>query len=103
MLPHVLEWCAIGCPEKLAAVAVALGEPVDGLSTGQAAERGLAAVRRLAAAVEIDQPMRSLGVTEGQLAECARRVYAQHTPRSVGGPRGFRSEQEALSLLEKAY
>jgi alcohol dehydrogenase len=103
MLPHVLEWVAIGCPEKLGRVARALGENVDGLSTRDAAERGLAAVRRLAREVEIDEPMRSLGVNEETLKECARRVYSQHTPRSVGGPRSFRSEDEVLSLLQKAY
>jgi alcohol dehydrogenase class IV len=103
MLPHVLEWSAIGCPEKLARVARALGEDVEGLSAREAAEAGLAAVRRLCAEVEIDQPMRSLGVTEEQLKECARRVYSQHGPRSFGGPRAFRSEAEVLSLLEKAY
>jgi alcohol dehydrogenase class IV len=103
MLPHVLEWSAIGCPEKLGTIARALGESVDGLSARQAAERGLAAVRRLAAEVEIDEPMRSLGVSEEALKECARRVYSQHTPRSVGGPRSFRSEDEVLSILQKAY
>src|SRR5216683_5584546 len=56
MLPHVLEWSAIGCPEKLAQVAVALGENVDGLSRRAGAERGLAAVRRLCADVEINEP-----------------------------------------------
>jgi alcohol dehydrogenase class IV len=103
MLPHVLEWSAIGCPEKLARIARALGEDVEGLSAREGAETGLAAVRRLCAEVEIDQPMRSLGVTEEQLKECARRVYSQHAPRSFGGPRAFRSEAEVLSLLERAY
>jgi alcohol dehydrogenase len=103
MLPHVLEWSAIGCPEKLALIGRALGQRVDDLSSRDAAERALAAVRRLAAEVEIDQPMRSLGVTEETLRECARRVFAQHTPRSAGGPRSFRSEDEVLSVLLRAY
>ena len=103
MLPHVLEWSAVGCPEKLGVIAAALGEDVDGLSVRDAAEQGLAAVRRLCAEVEMDQPMRSLGVTEAQLKECAKRVYSQHTPRSVGGPRAFRSEAEVLEVLQKAY
>lgn len=103
MLPHVLEWSAVGCPEKLALIASALGEDVAGLTARAGAERGLAAVRRLARELEIDEPMRSLGVTEAQLQECARRVYSQHAPRSVGGPRGFRSEQEVLSILARAW
>jgi alcohol dehydrogenase class IV len=103
MLPHVLEWSAIGCPEQLGLVARALGEDVDGLSAREAAECGLAAVRSLAVEVEIDEPMRSLGVSEDTLKECARRVYSQHRPRSDGGPRSFRSEDEVLSVLQKAY
>ena len=39
MLPHVLEWSAIGCPEKLARIAQALGENVDGLSPRAGASR----------------------------------------------------------------
>src|SRR5262249_31469664 len=103
MLPHVLEWSAIGCPEKLGQIARALGEPVDGLSKRDAAERGLAAVRRLCARVAAGEPLRSLGVSEETLRVCADRVFSQHTPRSAGGPRGFRSADEVLSLLQKAY
>jgi alcohol dehydrogenase len=103
MLPHVLEWSAIGCPEKLAVIARALGENVDGLSTRDAAERGLAAVRRLCHEVEIDEGLGAHNVTEDMLRTCAERVFSQHSPRSVGGPRGFRSVDEALSVLKAAY
>jgi choline dehydrogenase len=103
MLPHVLEWSAIGCPEKLARIARALGEPVDGLSARAGAERGLEAVRSLCAAVEVTEPLRSHNVSEATLRQCAERVFAQHTPRSVGGPRAFRSVEEVLALLMRAY
>ena len=36
MLPHVLKWSAIGCPEKLGVIAQALGEPVEGCSVRDA-------------------------------------------------------------------
>jgi choline dehydrogenase len=103
MLPHVLEWSAIGCPEKLAVIAQALGERVDGLSARDAAQRALGAVRRLCAEVEMTESLRSHGVTEEMLRECAERVFAQHTPRSVGGPRAFREVDEVLSILHNAY
>jgi alcohol dehydrogenase len=103
MLPHVLEWSAIGCPEKLGIIARALGENVDGLSTRDAAERGLAAVRRLCHEIEIDEGLGAHNVTEETLRTCAERVYSQHTPRSVGGPRGFRNVDEVLSVLRAAY
>ena len=103
MLPHVLEWAAIGCPEKLTRIARALGEPVDGLSAHAGAERCLAAIRRLRTEFEIDEPLRSYDVTEETLQTCAERVFSQHTPRSVGGPRAFRSLDEVLSVLRRAY
>jgi alcohol dehydrogenase len=103
MLPHVLEWVAIGCPEKLTRIARALGEPVDGLSAREGAERCLAAVHRLRTGVEIDEPLRSHGMSEEAVQICAERVFAQHAPRSTGGPRAFRSVDEVLSLLKRAY
>lgn len=103
MLPHVLAWSMIGCQEKMANVARALGERVDGLSVRDAAERGLAAVRRLCDDVEINEPLRTHGVSEETLKVAAERIFAQHHPRSVGGPRDFRSADEVLGLMREAY
>lgn len=103
MLPHVLEWSASGCPDKLARIARALGERVDGLSERAAGDLALAAVRRLCREVEIDEGLRAHAVTEDTLRTCAERVFAQHSPRSVGGPRAFRNLEEVLLLLQRAY
>jgi alcohol dehydrogenase class IV len=103
MLPHVLEWAAIGCPEKLTRIAHALGESVDGLSVHQGAEPILAAIHRLRAACEIEEPLRSHNLKEEGLQTCADRVFAQHAPRSIGGPRAFRSVDEVMSVLRRAY
>ncbi len=103
MLPHVLEWSAIGCAEKLGLIAQALGEHVDGLSARDAAQRALDAVRRLCAEVEMTESLRSHDVTEDTLRVCAKRVFSQHAPRSVGGPRAFRSIDEVHALLKNAY
>ena len=64
MLPHVLEWVAPGCPEKLTRIAQALGERVDGLSATEGAERCLAAVRRLRSECEVEEPLSSHGMSE---------------------------------------
>ena len=103
MLPHVLPWSMIGCQDKMANVARALGERVDGLSVRDAAERGVAAVRRLCDDVEMNEPLRSHEVSEEILNIAADRIFAQHHPRSEGGPRGFRSVDEVLSLMRNAY
>jgi alcohol dehydrogenase class IV len=103
MLPHVLEWVAPACPEKLTIVARALGEQVDGLSPTEGAERCLAAVRRLRAECEVEEPLSSHGMSEEAVQTCAERVFAQHAPRSIAGPRGFRSLDEVLVVLRRAY
>jgi alcohol dehydrogenase len=103
MLPHVLEWVAPACPEKLTEIARALGERVDGLSPTEGAERCLAAVRRLRAQCEVEEPLSSHGMTEEAVQTCAERVFAQHAPRSIAGPRGFRSLDEVLKVLRAAY
>jgi alcohol dehydrogenase len=103
MLPHVLEWVAPGCPEKLTRIARALGEPVDGLSAHEGAERCLAAVRRLRSMCEVEEPLSSHGMSEADVQVCAERVFAQHAPRSNAGPRGFRSLDEVVSILRQAY
>jgi alcohol dehydrogenase len=102
-LPAILEWSLIACPEKMAVVAEKLGEKVDGLSTRDAAERGLAAVRRLCHDVEIDEGLKAHGVTEAQLRDTAEGIFAMHESRSLQGPRGFRSVDEVMSVLRKAY
>jgi len=103
MLPHVLEWSAIGCPEKLGVIAQALGERVEGCSVHDAARRALDAVGRLCTEVEMTESLSSHDVTEDTLRVCAERVFAQHAPRSVGGPRAFRSVDEVFSILKNAY
>ena len=102
MLPHVLEWSAIGCPEKLWLIARALGEKVDGLSAPAGAELALGAVRRLCDQVEMNEGLGAHDVSDDVLRTCAERVFAQHTPRSVEGPRAFRDQDEVLSLLRRA-
>ena len=103
MLPHVLEWAAIGCPEKLVRIARALGEPVDGLSARAGAERCLEAIRRQRHDLEIEEPLSSYGMSEEALQTCAERVFAQHAPRSIAGPRAFRSLDEVMLVLRRAY
>ncbi len=51
----------------------------------------------------MNEPLRSHDVSEQTLEVCAERVFSQHTPRSVGGPRSFRSLEEVLTLLKQAY
>ena len=64
LLPHVQAYNARVRPERLADVAVALGENVSGMSDFEAAERALIAISRLAADVGIPAGLTELGVKE---------------------------------------
>jgi alcohol dehydrogenase class IV len=61
-LPAGLETISAGCTEKLGAVASALGEDVAGLSAGDAAARGIAAIRALCADIGIPATLRDWGI-----------------------------------------
>lgn len=62
LLPEVCAYNLIACPERYADIAVALGENVRGLSTVEAAEKAIAAIRRLARDVGIPKNLAVLGV-----------------------------------------
>jgi alcohol dehydrogenase class IV len=87
--------------EKLAHIARALGENVAHMSTRQAAECAVAAVRRLLADIDMAEGLRQHGVTAEQLHITAERVFDQHERRSAVSPRGFRSLDDVVQLLQK--
>jgi 1,3-propanediol dehydrogenase len=64
LLPYVMEFNMIACVEKFARIAEAMGENIAGLSTWEAAERAIQAVRRLARDLDIPDK-----ITVGNLSE----------------------------------
>lgn len=87
LLPEVVSFNLIACPERYADVAEALGENTKGLSVMDAAERAIVAIRRLARDVGIPPNLQVLGVQEADLsvmAEHARQDACQLTnPRTA--------------------
>jgi len=71
LLPEVCDFNLIANPERYADIAEALGEKTDGLSTIAAAEKGIAAIRRLARDVGIPKNLAVLGVKEADLTVMA--------------------------------
>jgi alcohol dehydrogenase class IV len=63
ILTRVMAYNLIACPQKFAEVARALGEPVEGLTTMEAAELSVEAVRRLGRDVGIPDGLAEVGVT----------------------------------------
>lgn len=103
MLPHVLDWSLIGCQSKLAEIASILGVARDRATVRANAEAAVEAIRRLCHDLEVNEPLRTHGMTEADMRTVAERVFSQHAPRSRGGPRGFRSVEEVQSVLARAF
>ncbi|MZP42433.1 iron-containing alcohol dehydrogenase [Heliobacterium gestii] len=67
LLPHVEKFNLIACPERFRDIAVAMGEKVEGLSTRDAADVAISAIRKLASDVGIPAGLAQLGVREEDL------------------------------------
>ncbi|WP_409227106.1 iron-containing alcohol dehydrogenase [Gudongella sp. SC589] len=76
LLPHVEQFNLIGCADKLSDVAVALGENIDGLSTPQAAQRAIDAIKELAASIGIPAGLKDLDVNEKDFEVMAKNAMA---------------------------
>jgi alcohol dehydrogenase len=67
LLPAVLAYNMLGDLPKMARVAAAMGEQVEGLADRDAAQAGVDAVRRLCADVGLPKGLREVGVAEAAL------------------------------------
>jgi alcohol dehydrogenase class IV len=67
LLPEVMQFNIIGNQEKFVEIARIFGEKVEGLSTREAAERAVVAIRRLNKDVGITQTLSDYGVKEEHL------------------------------------
>lgn len=64
ILPHVMRFNLVACPERFRDIAVAMGEDVTGLELMAAAERSIDAVKSLIAEIGLDQGLSDLGLRE---------------------------------------
>lgn len=71
LLPYVMEFNLIANPNRFADIALALGEPVDCLSTRDRAQAAINAVRSLALDVGIPDNLEALGVEESWIPRLA--------------------------------
>ena len=71
LLPHIMAYNALACPEKMGRVAQALGADVYGLSPLEAAALAVEAVRQLKADVGVVAGLRELGVQEDEIPSLA--------------------------------
>ncbi|WP_298669985.1 iron-containing alcohol dehydrogenase [uncultured Methanofollis sp.] len=71
LLPHVEKFNLIAAPERFVEIAKALGENVEGLSTIEAAEKAIDAIKKLSADVGIPAGVKQLGAKEEDIPTLA--------------------------------
>jgi alcohol dehydrogenase len=67
LLPYGCDFNLIACPQRFADIAVAMGVNATGLTTMEIAEKGVAAIRKLSAAVGIPAGLSAIGVKESDI------------------------------------
>ena len=71
LLPHVMAYNLVACPDRFARIAVALGADVAGLTEVDAAREAVEAVRDLSEDLDIPRSLREVGVTEDMIPTLA--------------------------------
>jgi alcohol dehydrogenase class IV len=95
LLPWVMEYNLIACPERFGDIADAMGENVQGLSMIEKAEKAISAVKRLSKDVGIPS-LSEVGCKEEDIPELAR--LAAQDMNVNGNPRPMPAED-----MEKVY
>jgi alcohol dehydrogenase len=101
MLPYVMRYNIIGCPDKFAQMARAFGEPMEGRSELDAAEAAVKFVERLSDDLRVPRRLRAVGIPESaipQMAESAMKV----TRLLVNNPRKITLE-DAVAIYKSAH
>ncbi|MBM4347111.1 MAG: iron-containing alcohol dehydrogenase [Deltaproteobacteria bacterium] len=101
MLPYVMRYNILGCPEKFAQMAKAFGEKVESLSVMDGAEVAVKFVERLSDDIRVPRRLRDVGIPENaipRLAEAAMKV----TRLLANNPRKITLE-DAIAIYNSAY
>ncbi len=103
LLTAVMEFSLIGCPDRFARIAGAVGENTGGLTDLEAAQRGVLAVRRLIKDIQIPS-MQELGVEKQKLEEVAGAMAdAAIASGSPGNNPRQVTREEIIELYRIAY
>ncbi len=101
MLPYVMEYNLLGCPDRFAQMAELFGESLKGLSELEKADKAISFVKRLIHDLRIPKTLREVGIPKGaipHLAEGAMKV----TRLLANNPRKLTLE-DAIAIYEAAY
>jgi alcohol dehydrogenase class IV len=101
MLPYLMRYNILACPDKFAQMARAFGEKAEGLSELDAAEAAVKFVERLSDDLRVPRRLRDVGIPENAipgLAEAAMKVtrLLANNPRKV-------TLEDAIGIYKSAY
>lgn len=99
-LPVIADYNAEAVPEKFARIAAAMGEEIDGLSSGEAGRKAVAAMKRLCGDLGIPVHLKDVGVRYDTIPAMAEQAFAADYNR--WNPRYTTAEDFRL-LFEKAF
>lgn len=100
LLPIVEEYNIISSPERFAQLAVAMGEDISGLSTRDAAELAIKAMRQMADDVGIPRSIKAIGAKPEDFELMAENALKDGN--AFSNPRKG-NKQELVELFQKAY
>ncbi|WP_424348735.1 iron-containing alcohol dehydrogenase [Latilactobacillus sp. 5-91] len=100
LLPIVEEFNIVACPDRFAALARAMGENTDGLSTRDAAELAIKGMRQMAADVGIPTSIKAIGAKPADFEMMAENALKDGN--AFSNPRKA-TKAEIVALFQKAY
>lgn len=100
LLPYVCEFNLISNLNRFRDIARAMGEVIDGLSTNEAADKGINAIRRLSREVGIPQTLKELGVQPEDFELMAGNALKDAC--ALTSPRKY-TKDEVVELYRRAY
>lgn len=101
LLPYVMEWNKIACPERFRDIAEALGANTNGLSNTEAANIAVAAMRNLCTDVNIPKGLRNFNIPEDAIRSMAEDA-SQITRLLKNNPRVL-STDDIEEIYQSAY
>jgi len=101
LLPVVMEYNALSCPEKFARIAEWMGEKVGEISLREAAILAVESVKRLAQDLEVPQRLSDLGIPKTAIPAMAAEAMKVARPLE-NNPRPV-SLEDAIGIYEKVF
>ncbi len=100
LLPFVEEFNLIGNLNRFRDIAEAMGENIQGLSTGEAAEKAIAAIRTLSKQLGIPSNLKELGVKPEDFAIMTENAKKDAT--NLTNPRKA-TKEDVIGIFQRAY